>query len=253
MSQGAQYQGLRFSYSAMVKDISGIKRLAASFLSPGGSGALDQCRSDLECIRNATTERSWTWQIRQDQPHALRTEESKGEYRDSAKQDGIAVYGLLAFTWDIRNADRGIQRQRHFCLDGRASTSLIIKSSSDNTVVAQWQFEAGDASSPGCHFHSAVNQYGSDGLFPEWLKVPRFPGLLFCPMDALEFLLGELFQRRWLQTVSKSSRDRDAWGKSQQHRLERLLKWELDQVAKWDTTPWMSLKKAKPPLKVITE
>ncbi|TWT34989.1 hypothetical protein KOR42_53390 [Thalassoglobus neptunius] len=122
-----------------------------------------------------------------------------------------------------------------------------------NELIAQWQIEAGDASSPGCHFHSAVNQYGDDGLFPEWLKVPRLPSVLLTPMDGLEFLLGELFQLRWPQAVSEESEDRNSWAKSQRERLCNLLSWKLDIVRQSETTPWMALKKAKPELDVLME
>ncbi len=196
------------------------------------------------------SDRTQKWEIRQNRP--LKTRSSEGKYRDSEQGGGMSVYGLLTFTWELKNPDRGARQQNCFHLVGKASTSIVIKSTENDDIVARWQFEAGDATSPGCHFHSAVNQYETTGLFPEWLKVPRFPGLLLCPMDGLEFLLGELFQREWYQEVSKSSHQKDAWGKSQKDRLERVLKWELEQIARWKTTPWMSLKRAKPPLEMIT-
>jgi len=250
MAQAREYQGICFSYSDTMNDLVRMRRLAAPFLAPGGDGVLAQCYNELRNVQYAKAGNEWEWCIRETRP--IRTKESHGGYRDSGKESGVSVYGLLCFTWSIVNPEKGQKQQRHFHLVGRASTSILVKRTEDDDVVAQWQFEAGDGASPGCHFHSAVNQYGQTGLFPEWLKVPRFPGLLLCPLDGLEFLLGELFQRDWHQRMSEDSHDKAAWGNSQKKRLQRVLKWELEQVDKWKTTPWMTLKKAKPPLRVIT-
>lgn len=250
MPQAADYQGIRFSYAEMKRHMENMGALATDFLAPQSQGVVEQCVRDLENIRCAKSNRNQTWQISRTLP--VRTRDSDGKYRDSTKEGGTAVYGLLSFTWEILNPDRSQRNQRFFHLVGIASTSVIVKSVGSDEIVARWQFEAGDAMSPGCHFHSAVNQYEKAGLFPEWLKVPRFPGLLFCPMDGLEFLLGELFQREWHQALSKSSHQRDEWAKSQKKRLESVLKWKLEQVTNCDTTPWMSLKKARPPLGILT-
>ena len=98
-----------------------------------------------------------------------------------------------------------------------------------------------------------MNQYGGDGLFPEWLKVPRLPSILLSPMDGLEFLLGELFQRRWVEEVSADSEVRNSWANSQSHRMERILRWSWERVRNPDATPWIDLKKAKPAFDLLTE
>jgi hypothetical protein len=134
---------------------------------------------------------------------------------------------------------------------GLASTSIQVLKT-DNVLVAHWQFEAGDDKSPGCHFHSSVNQQGDGDLFPDWLKIPRLHGLLLSPMDGLEFLLGELFQRRWKKRMSEDSQDRNGWADSQEMRLTKMLNWQAKQVRERKFgSPWMSLKKAKPPVDIF--
>lgn len=155
--------------------------------------------------------------------------------------------------WGLKNPDRGRSRQNEFVLTGEVTTGIQIYDADSGELVARWQIEAGDATSPGCHFHAATNQYGKDGLFPEWLKIPRLPSLLLTPMDGLEFLLGELFQLRWLERVSKESEIRNSWARSQGHRLTRMMEWTLSCVKNPDTTPWMDLKKAKPSLELLAE
>jgi hypothetical protein len=246
-----QFEGLRFNYGEVMRDISLLRRLSEPFIDSSCSGILAACETNLENARLSPANVNIKWEIDWNRP--LCTVPSQGKYRASSKQGGVGVYGIFSFIWHIRNTEKAVQRRNSFVLHGVASTSLMIKHVETDALVARWQFEGGDATSPGCHFHSAVNQYRDDGLFPEWLKVPRFPGCLLLPLDGLEFLLGELFQLEWLSHVSKKTHDRDAWSKGQERRLERVLRWQLEQVTSWESTPWMSLKKAKPGIDLIAE
>lgn len=245
------YMGIKLSYASMVNELRRMKTLADSFLAGECEGVLDACISNLENIRNSSSNGTHLWELTDGWP--IQTIESKGEYRASGREGGDGVYGKLCFRWEIKNPDVARKRQNDFHLIGEATTSLNIFRCDTDARVAQWQIEAGDAASPGCHFHAAVNQYGHDGLFPEWLKVPRLPSILVTPMDGLEFLLGEMFQLRWAQTVSEESEDRNSWANSQRKRLTKLLNWKLDLIRNSETTPWMDLKKAKPELGVLME
>jgi hypothetical protein len=163
-----------------------------------------------------------------------------------------SVYGTLSFVWDIVHTDKGKRKQGTFDLLGEATTGISIHEPNDEPI-AQWQFEVGDSSSPGCHFHASVNQRDQDGLFPKWLKIPRLPGLLVSPFDGLDFLLGELFPKRWPKRVSETSDVRNSWATSQTHRILRILQWQQEMVKKRSFgTPWISLKKEKPPLDILS-
>jgi len=61
-------------------------------------------------------------------------------------------------------------------------------------------------------------------------------------MACLEFLLTELFQRRWEQHVSNSSGALDQWRGVQRDRLKAFLNWQLDRVAKSTGSPLIDLK-----------
>ena len=244
----ANYEGLRFAYSDIKNELRWLRELAKPFMDDGQSWVFDQCLADLDSAQNSRG--STRWSISKETP--LRTKVSEGKFRASDKTGGERVYGELCFVWDLINPDKGKRTQSHFILNGETTTTLIIKQE-DGEVIARWQFEVGDQTSPGYHFHSAVNQYEKEGMFPEWLKVPRFPGLLLTPQDGLEFLIGELFQLDWAQQVSSQSHERDAWANSQQTRLTKLFSWKLSQIRESETTPWMSLKSAKPSLTLFSE
>lgn len=243
------YNGIRFSYDDFIDNIGRMTSLAAKFLTKEGHGALKAFAADTSNARFGTPKNKVYLQIARERP--LVTATSSGAYHCTDKCDGIPVFGTLSCRWEVKNPNTASSKQREFHLIGEATTSINVFRSDDGTRVAQWQIEAGDAVSPGCHFHCAVNQYEKDGMFPEWLKVPRFPGVLLSPMDCLEFLLGELFQDQWLEAISKDSADRNAWSNGQRHRLAQVLEWQATTVHKWTSSPWMSLKKAKPHLDVM--
>lgn len=243
----AAYNGIRFDYGGLARDIRCMRALASPLLE--NPRALDEFATQLENIRCAKTTAVQCLELPSTAP--LRTVISEGEFRNSSRGGGRSVFGLLSCKWEIVNPEKARRQQRWFHLVGTASTSVCVYLEGGADLIARWQFEAGDAASPGCHFHCAVNQYGAEGPFPEWLKVPRFPGILFTPMDGLEFLLGELFQKRWRETVSKASYARDTWASSQSDRLDRTLRWQQSHVVNWETTPWMTLKAGKPPLDIM--
>ena len=236
------YEGLRFNYGDSLRELRSFQKLANRFLLDEDLWILEASIVDLNNARHARDKA--TWNINQETP--IRTRVSRGEYRHGEANNNTPVFGELCFSWEIENPDKGARRQRHFVLNGLASTSLILRNADTSALVARWQFEAGDAASPGCHFHTATNQYQTDGLFPEWLKVPRFPGIIVFPFDALEFVLGELFQDEWLRNVSRSSHERNEWASAQRLRLHNVLTWQQAMVNGSALTPWMSLKKAKP-------
>jgi hypothetical protein len=241
------YDGLLFKYSEMVADVRRARMIAAPFLDSEAERVLSNLETSLRNARNHQGMHRQRIAIADIWP--VRTRASTSYSRDRRE----SIVGTLAFAWDIQNADNSQRQQGYFALVGAASTSIMLHRPPEEggALVARWQMECGDHESPGCHFHSAVNQYGQDGLFPEWLKVPRLPSVLLWPMDALDFLLGELFQDEWLKHISRKDDERRAWGKGQQDRIEGLLRWQLEVLEDWNTTPWMALKKAKPTRKIL--
>jgi hypothetical protein len=245
----APYTGITFSYDQTIKDVGRMIVLANGFLLPESIGVLKELISNIESARTAECDKKIFLRITP--AHAIKTILTTG-YRDSDKGQAINVHGVLSFIWEIMNREKAKRTQNTFDIVGIATTRMDVWNENGERV-ARWQFEAGDANSPGCHFHASVNQQDhNEKLFPDWLKIPRLPSLLLSPMDGLEFLLGELFQSQWVQAISQDSQDRNAWVQGQSNRLSRMLAWQAKQVTDNKVgTPWMSLKRAKPPVDVL--
>jgi hypothetical protein len=251
------YTGLQFDYDDLIAQVKAIDVLASELLNPQGKATLRKFATDLENARTTKVETPFRVRIGQAPYERLQTVPSDGKYRRGTKGEVTPVYGTLSCVWECIHRNKAIQRQRSFFLIGEASTHLSIRNSTDNSLLAQWQCEVGDPSSPGCHFHSSAKQRNEDGLyseqapFPSWLEVPRLPTVCVTPMDALDFLLGELFQDKWWEQVCKSTDARNTWSKGQSRRFEKLLAWQSRAVRDWSGTAWMSLKRAKPPENLV--
>lgn len=273
MTRQQPYVGLEFSYQQLLANLQDISAIARSFITPNSLKVLSQCASDLQNIRNSTANKVHYWTIRQNWP--VQTLESSGEYRASEKGTGRSVFAEFSFRWGVKNSAAN-GNSRTFVLVDEATTSIRVIDTHTTSVVALWQMEVGDATSPGCHFHASMTErnyktgepaatgtlltpagdIGSeanctgdgsgDSLFPEWLKVPRLPSIIVTPFDALEFLLCELFQNGWPQAVSESNHNVQSWSRSQNDRLSKLLRWKLDVLRNSTSGPWPALKRAKP-------
>jgi len=117
----------------------------------------------------------------------------------------------------------------------------------ETRILAQWQVEVGVADSPGWHFHVGLCGEGDAVPFPHWLPVPRVPGVLILPTDALDFLLGEVFQAEWAAKVSKDSYETQLLGNAQRTRIEKWCGWQAGLAASGHGSRWSRLKHGKPP------
>lgn len=262
MTSDKTYNGIEFEYQKILDNLRDISVIAKSFITPESISVLTHCGTVLENIRNSTSSNTQYWEIRQSWP--VRTIDSEGEYRASAKGRGRAVYAKFSFRWGIKNSS-GNGGRRTFYLVDEATTSMQVFDKKTLNMVALWQMEVGDAQSPGCHFHASMTErcdrseidnpveeptdrddFENEKLFPEWLKVPRLPSLIVTPFDALEFLLCELFQTRWPEAVSQNYHHVTSWSKSQNDRLCKLLSWKLKVLQESQNGGWSALKRAKP-------
>jgi hypothetical protein len=115
--------------------------------------------------------------------------------------------------------------------------------------IAMWRMEVGGDSSPGTCFHVQILGQTNSVPFPRYLEVPRLPTILFTPMLAFEFLLGELFQQEWPMNLAQGGHrgDIERWRAIQLRRLSRLLDWQLRQLqGKWGS-PLSIMKAIQPP------
>jgi hypothetical protein len=246
----SRYEGLLFEFSAIRDEITSFVEISRKFIDPSYEYVLLDWLDKLMAFQNSRQTGSIRWEITEKNP--VRTQPTL-EYEPVGKCGGFEIYGELSSIWQIElvaDANRK-NRVRFFRLKGIASTKIkIFRLDLDQSVlpIAQWQFEVGDHQSPGTHFHVGIGFFGQTATS---LPVPRLPSLIFTPVDALDFLLGEMFQVRWRREVSLETASVRTWTGHQRERLSRLLGWKLDQVKKSNGSAWNYLKHERPPASIL--
>jgi hypothetical protein len=199
-------------------------------------------------FRNSRHRGSWKWAIPEDDPiRTLSTE----EYEPGDRRGGFSVFGELSTVWEIGLKGPAKSLRQVICLNGIASTKVKIyrgRADRSDLQLAQWQFEVGDGQSPGCHFHIGIGRFGDETAS---LPVPRLPSLLLTPIDALDFLLGEIFQARWKEAVNRETPPMQVWAEQQRTRLYRLLKWKQEQIGQSGGSAWNYLKHQRPSAQIL--
>jgi hypothetical protein len=223
---------LRFSFDAIEAELQAMKVISRPFMEPSSEGIFDSLVNNLRAIKSAG---SGDWTVSVDE--VLRTIPTK-EHEKNEKATH-SIFGELSWVWgltaDKQNKKRGTPST--FQVTGVASAHVQIKRHLDGQVLAAWRAELGAFDSPGCYFHSHIN---------ELVCVPRVPTLFITPMDTFEFLLGELFQERWPEHATSERHDVAFWRSKQSKLLSELLEWKRKKVVDATGSPWVALKKAKP-------
>jgi hypothetical protein len=244
--------GLLFSFAEMEHEVTNMAAMAKPFLAVGASEMVIQpWLQQLRSFASSHAKSTFTWSIPIDKP--IWTIRSDGQYEPD-DQGELSVLGMLSCIWDLRIPKQLRTKKKGtgspvFELIGRASTRLTIlefRPDANHVELARWRFEMGDSDSPGCHFHVQVLGEENDECFPKSMSVPRLPGLLLTPMDALEFLLAEMFQGRWRQHASQGKDAITNWSRCQRKRLVNLLNWQCENFRKAAGSPWTSFKTEKP-------
>ncbi len=236
---------LLFSPSELLQEIDALQSLAAKFLDRSSPFQLAELSSDIQGLQSS--EGPLLLMIPKDRP--LRTRVSAGEFEPSNKSSSRRVYGTITGIWKIearlhkvRDPDRPAKKVKPKMLigfTGLASTVFTVVEETTNDVVARWKVEFGDTIAPGCFFHTFAS---ADEAFP----VPRHPNVFSSPMSAIEFAISELFQDSWEESVSGATDAPQRWRSIQKKRLEALLNWQLELIKETTSSPWCSLKIAKP-------
>lgn len=261
-STSEDYWGLSFSFADVLSEIESMRNLAGELIDSNSMHAvIPQFQQNLSNIRSSKMSGSQRWEILESNP--IRTVVSEGKF-EKGNRKGASVYGEVSTLWEIAPS------KQQFVLEGNASTKLRVfeylgegqpGDAGAGQEIACWRFEVGVRSSPGCHFHTqvlgekeeVVGEARGD-MFPHRLSIPRLPSLLITPMDGLDFLLGELFQDRWQQkSVELTNHHLRTWAGCQRERLGRLLRWKLATIESEDGSPWMVLKRKKPPQDMLFE
>jgi hypothetical protein len=230
----------------LVNELVALNGVASEFLDPASSYQLDALLGEIRGLQV----RGGRHILQIDELRPLKTRVSNGEFEPPYKSSTRRVYGLITGIWELEAAkhpipdpDRPNKKAKEKMLIGfigKASTVFEVKDEASGDSLARWKMELGDASSPGCFFHTFSS---SDHGFP----VPRHPNVFATPMSAIGFALGELFQEAWEQTLSGSTDAPNRWKSIEKKRFEALLNWKLAQVKNSTSSPWCDLKAAKPP------
>jgi hypothetical protein len=250
------YQGLRFSFACMEREIDNMRLLAKPFITPESfEQALPGWRRDLVNFKNGKSAGSHRWEIPERNP--IKTVISKGEYEAHDRAGELSVYGTLCGIWEIKaeqQRNTKFKPAEFFILEGIASTKIQIWDCAKHNApveIARWTLETGDQHSPGCHFHTQIDLDPADNKFPKALSVPRLPAYLHTPMDALDYLLGELFQKRWYRRMSEGKDAVNLWNGCQKTRLVRMLTWHKECFQEAGGSPWSAFKRRKPAINLL--
>jgi hypothetical protein len=242
---------LEFRFEELEEEIESFSGLAQSYLEASSMQVLRAWLDQLRSIRGAQSGLHY-WSISEERPlwTNLCTEEQNA--RDPE------LLGRLSMVWGITipiGTPRGKGNRSHvFELSGIASTKVSLWRRADNggsREVARWSFEVGSDDSPGCHFHVQIKADDTDRLFPPSLSIPRLPGILITPIDALDFLLGEVFQETWKKHLGKETDALNAWSAIQRARMLKLLDWHQQEIRKGRGAVWSCMKHAKPDAKQL--
>jgi hypothetical protein len=247
------YSGLLFSYRETLQEIERANQYFQKYLEPESFGALDEWLQKLRAFRQRSRKGDrMSWEIQLDRP--IRTVVSRGQYQFD-NLGGLNVRGSISAVWAIEHAGRHGSLPRNdeaFRLVDLGSTLvkvLRVPDAGDEVCVAAWHFDVGVANSPGHHFHTQIStrpdapNEAAEIYFPKALDMPRFPSVLFYPLDALEFLLGELFLADWPK-YAVGQNARVGFSDFQTTRLKNVVKgWGF---APDKTLPLLALRTHKP-------
>ena len=230
-----------FSFSNFINEIRSFKKVSSGFIE--NPGILDAYKDRARQIRNKYRGGPIELGIFEENP--LYTTVSDGEYNRSGEGEH-KVRGKITSVWDVKPIlEPNKSEPSEFRIAGKASTKVCILSEC-NERISMWRVEVGVEDSPGTHFHVQVEGDDENLPFPESISVPRLPSVLVTVPDAIDFLLGELFQESWIKRTSKQSDAMKQWRPHQQRRLSSLLNWKAEQVKDTMGSAWIAIKDEKP-------
>lgn len=233
---------LVFQMGELQREIEAIKDFASKYLAAESFERLDRLKYQLGPLTEAG---GGNWSVPRAEPIRTRPIHIHGEGH------GPEVWGELSSTWDLKR----VGRTRSLRLAGIASACVSIMRLVEGVPerLAMWRMEIGDEASPGCYFHTQVLGDEGHGPFPDWLSVPRLPGLVPTPASALEFLLGELLQNEWARLTSQSRGPLELWSAVQLRRLSGLFDWHrrVLEGRAGTVVPWTAMKLAKPDAELV--
>jgi hypothetical protein len=244
---------LALRFGTVIKEIMAFLHVVDGKLPPVSVERLRRLAEGLEPIANSGEHRKITWST-VDGP--IETYGSDGGHQPGRVGHGRSLKGVVNFTWEIQTIGARLKHpeNRLLALWNSSVRVRLVDIISEGEVVASWDFDIGNHQSPGCHFHAKFahpNQAERELL--KDVDVPRLPSFIFMPTDAIEFVIGELWQDDWRKTAASGTREVEAWRHYPKHRFKRLLEWYSSELSSTRGTPWVQLKCAKPEALILLE
>lgn len=260
----------RFRFDEIFDEIDGFSVTATPYLTKSGPTVLSQLREGLESVRASNPGETQWWGIRDKLP--LETKPSRGDY-ELQRTTRDVIFARVTAKWGIRVVKQGHGIKARELFEVCESASVIVElrdyeqfdDKGKNKLVWCWRFELGDPAHPGCFFHTQLGSNVKPEVAPmteaqpdvvvqsstvpveQDISVPRLPTLVFTPISAADFVLGELFQKDWAEAASQDNQDVNRWSKVHAKFLTALLEWKLTRVKRRTVgSPWLWLKCHKP-------
>ncbi len=240
--------GVRFLSKELIDETDALMHMAKDLLEADAAEVLAGLKSEIQIIGRRPA--GATYGIRM---LPLRTRPTR-DYEAGSRSGGKEIYAKITGTWEVRPLESRRPKTK-LAFMGKASTVVEIwpkpcmwrEEHCLASRLAMWRFELGSADSPGCYFHAQALGDRAEPPFPKSIPVPRLPSPFVTPMAAVEFVLGELFQDEWERRARESSHHHKRWRTIQRQRWLSLLDWQKKVLDERTSSPWMSLKLAKPP------
>ena len=229
---------------ASVRDLSeeltAFATFASSKLAPTAWGSFQQLKSQLEGIQKSARGKDCRWKS----SLPVETSASDGMHQPSREGRGTSLFGKVSFTWQVRPLGEYTKKAAYRRLVAVYDSSVTVALCEEATkkTLREWKFDVGNHESPGCHFHAAFSDARSAG---HNVDVPRLPTIIFMPTDALDFVLGELWQDDWPK-LAIGGAAAQTWARFASARMQSVLEWQTAKVSSSTGSPWMMLKAAKP-------
>jgi hypothetical protein len=238
-------------FSEVLQEIRAIEDLAEPFIAADTRWVFERLATQLKAIQSSRA--PGRWEIPEDQP--LRTVECGGAYEAEGRSGSHkGVYGEITCLWEISpivTTKKGPLTQ--FEISGIASTKLrLVDLYGDaRRQLALWRLEIGDEHSPGVLFHTQIGEDNEDSEHHWPLPVPRIPVLPTTPLLAVEVLLAELFQSKWVERLAVRIETVNQWRNIQRPRHSRFLDWQREVIRNSAGAPWTAFKGAKPSYQLL--
>jgi hypothetical protein len=240
---------LELDFQETITEIDAMSNMAEKYIAPEAHGVLAQLKTTLESIRETRSDVVHRWGI--DEAFPLITTTSEGKYQPDDKGH-FHVFGEITSLWHVRRvrpSGKKSARATNFALAGNTSTRVKLferlADGSRGQTLATWTMEVGSANGPGCHFHAQVSG-NRDPVADYAFDVPRLPSFLVTPPAVLDFVLGELYQKRWTRHLASQTAHLQRWTPIQKKRISAILAWQHNVIQSAAGSPWLTLKERKP-------